>query len=228
MKITKKEIIALCVRVALALALFFVARWKYDSLTQIDMRRLVELAPSVAVACLLILGVYFVKGLVFVVPASLLYVSVGMALNIPLAVTINLIGILIEVTVTYWLGRFLGGEYVGRLLEKNKGGKKLLAMSEKTKLRGILVMRLVPVFPIDFASLFFGSGKTPFWSYIFVSVIGIAPRVVLFTILGDSIYDFIPMALIVKCVITLIPVGIVVYVISFFIKKKKEAKKEVK
>ena len=48
------------------------------------------------------------------------------------------------------------------------------------------------------------------------------PRVVLFTILGDGIYDYIPIHLIIKIVICAIPVGCVIYLIKHFIKIKKE------
>ena len=49
------------------------------------------------------------------------------------------------------------------------------------------------------------------------------PRVILFTILGDGIYDYIPIHLIIKLVIFAIPVGVVIYLVRHFVKQKKEA-----
>ena len=57
--------------------------------------------------------------------------------------------------------------------------------------------------------------------YFLASVAGIMPRVILFTILGDGIYDYIPIHLIVKIIICAIPVGVVVYLIRYFVKQKK-------
>ena len=48
------------------------------------------------------------------------------------------------------------------------------------------------------------------------------PRVILFTILGDGIYDYIPIHLIIKIVIFAIPVGVVIYLTRHFLKMKKE------
>ncbi|MBR2418422.1 MAG: hypothetical protein IKB12_07285, partial [Clostridia bacterium] len=58
--------------------------------------------------------------------------------------------------------------------------------------------------------------------YFLASVSGIMPRGVLFTILGDGIYDYIPIHLIIKIVIFAIPVVSVVYLIRHFIKMKRE------
>ncbi|MBQ5640173.1 MAG: PqqD family protein [Ruminococcus sp.] len=44
------------------------------------------------------------------------------------ACLISLVGIILEVTVTYFLGGFLGGPYVNKLLSKTKPGKKVLEM----------------------------------------------------------------------------------------------------
>ena len=45
----------------------------------------------------MLLGVYFVKSVLFVIPASLIYVSIGMAFDWPTACLINMGGILLEV-----------------------------------------------------------------------------------------------------------------------------------
>ena len=74
----------------------------------------------------MLLGVYFVKSVLFVIPASLIYVSIGMAFDWPTACLINMGGILLEVFTTYLLGRFLGGNRVEQLLRKKKGGEKVI------------------------------------------------------------------------------------------------------
>ena len=80
------------------------------------------------------------------------------------------------------------------------------------------------MFPIDFVSLFWGASKCGFVRYFVASVGGIMPRVILFTILGDGIYDYIPIHLIVKIIICAIPVGVVVYLIRHFVKQRKSEK----
>ncbi|MBR2078715.1 MAG: TVP38/TMEM64 family protein, partial [Clostridia bacterium] len=155
-------------------------------------------------------------------PASLIYISIGMAFSPVTACLISLVGIIIEVTATYFLGRFLGGDYVEKLLRKSKGGQKILDMKLNDNFPALLGIRALPVFPIDFVSLFWGASKCKFPRYFLASVIGIMPRVVLFTILGDGIYDYIPIHLIIKIVIFAIPVASAVYLIRHFIKMNRE------
>ncbi len=214
---TKSTVKAL-IRVAVAMIIFVIAVINYDRLKNIDVRALVEASSSTLIAILTIWGVYLTKSILFIIPASLIYISTGMAFPPLTASLISLVGIIIEVTVTYLLGLFLGGEYVNKQLEKTKAGKKILDMKLNDNFLALLPIRALPVFPIDFVSLFWGASKCSFHRYFFASVIGIMPRVVLFTILGDGIYDYIPIHLIVKIIICAIPVGAIIYLVRHFIK----------
>lgn len=215
-----KATLKVLIRVAVAMIIFVVAVMNYDRLKNIDVRALVEASSSMIFAILTIWGVYLTKAILFIIPASLIYISVGMAFPPLTASLISLVGIIIEITATYFLGRFLGGEYVNRQLEKTKAGKKILDMKLNDSFLALLPIRALPVFPIDFVSLFWGASKCSFHRYFFASVIGIMPRVVLFTILGDGIYDYIPIHLIVKIIICAIPVGATAYLIRHFVRMK--------
>lgn len=217
---TKSTLLAL-LRAAVAMAIFVVAVINYEKLKNIDVRAIVAASSGVAVAVAAILGIYLVKSVLFIIPASLIYISVGMAFPTSQAILINLAGIVIEVTVTYFLGLFLGGDYVNALLAKNKGGRKILEKKFNDNFPILFGIRVLPVFPIDFVSLFWGASKCGFLRYFVASVGGIMPRVILFTILGDGIYDYIPIHLIVKIIICAIPVGVAGYLIRHFVRQKK-------
>ncbi len=201
--------------------LFTAVLINYDSLVNIDVRQIVDAAPGEAAAILFGIGIFVLKGFTFVIPAMLIYVSVGMAFDLGTALFISICGIALEVGVTYWLGRALGGEYVQRLIKKAKGGEKLLNMKDKSKFSSLFVIRLLPVFPIDFASLFLGSIKLPFIKYMLISVLGIAPRVIAFTLVGDRIYEIFPMELLLKAVLCIVPVIAAVFIIRWIVKQKK-------
>ncbi len=216
---TKATLLAF-LRAGIAMTIFVLAVINYEKLKNIDVRAIVEASSSVLIAVFTIWGVYLVKSVLFIIPASLIYISIGMAFSPVTACLISLVGIILEVTVTYFLGLFLGGDYVNKLLQKSKGGQKILDMKFNDNFPAFLAIRALPVFPIDFVSLFWGASKAKFPRYFFASVIGIMPRVVLFTILGDGIYDYIPIHLIIKIVIFAIPVGVVIYLVRHFIKMK--------
>ncbi len=220
-----KSTLKVLVRVAVAMIIFVVAIMNYEKLKNIDVRQLVDSADNMVIAVCTIWGVYLTKSVLFIIPASLIYISIGMAFPPMTASLISLVGIVLEVTVTYYLGLFLGGEYVNKQLEKTKPGKKILDLKLNDSFAALLPIRALPVFPIDFVSLFWGASKCRFFTYFSASVIGIMPRVILFTILGDGIYDYIPIHLIVKIIIFAIPVGALIYLIRHFIKMKKDEMK---
>lgn len=217
----KKNKILNIIKIAVAAAIFITAAVNYETLSNIDIRLLVASASSLTVALLLILGVYVVKAVLLVLPASVIYISVGVALDWKTAVLVNMLGIAIEVVITYFLGKFLGKDTVEKKLKGTKGGDKLLSMKDKNKNLATFIIRFVPAFPIDFSSLFMGAFDFKFLPYFLCSVAGIAPRVIAFTILGDKIYDLIPMKYIVLVAIAAIPVAGVVIAVKKIVEKRK-------
>ncbi|MBR3816297.1 MAG: TVP38/TMEM64 family protein [Clostridia bacterium] len=218
---TKATIMAF-LRVAVAMTIFALAVINYEKLKNIDVRALVDASTNMIIAIITIWGVYLVKSVLFIIPAMLIYVSIGMAFPTPTACLISLVGIILEITVTYLLGVFLGGPYVNRLLSKTKPGKKILDMKLNENFPTLLVIRALPVFPIDFVSLFWGASRCRFPRYFIASLLGIMPRVVLFTIVGDGIYEIFPMHRIVELIIIAIPVGCIIYLIKHFVRQKRQ------
>lgn len=220
----KKNIIGAALRIAVSLVIIALIFWKYDELKNIDVRTIVDSAGSFGLAVLSILGVYFIKSMTFVVPASIVYIAVGLAFNPVVAILINCVGILIEVSATYLLGRVMGGKSVVHKIEGTKYGYKLLSMQSKNKFSALLAIRFLPVFPIDIVSLLLGATRTSFGTYIGASLGGILPRVILFTLLGEGLYKFIPMKKLVIFAVILVPIALAVWVVRYIIKSKKESK----
>ena len=219
----KKETVKNIIKIAVAAAIFVTAIVNYDFLSNLDIRTLIAGASSIFIAELIILGVYAVKAVMMVVPASLIYISVGMAFDPKRAVIVNLLGIALEVTVTYFLGKFLGKDAVEKKIRNTKAGDKFFTMLDKNRNAAIFLMRFIPAFPIDFSSLFMGAFDFKFFPYLIFSVLGIAPRVIAFTVIGEGIYELIPMKYIVLTVICAIPVVTAVLLIKKFVVKKKKS-----
>lgn len=216
-----KNALLLAAKVAVAAVILTVVILNYEKLTNLDVRAIVEGASSVYAAIAIILGIFFAKSLLFVIPASLIYLSVGMAFSPLTAILVSFAGISIEVIATYLLGLFLGGDTVNKLLSKSKNGQKLLKMDITNKFSVLFVARFTGL-PIDFTSLFLGASKCNIFRYYFASVLGIMPRVIIFTLLGDTVYELIPMDLLIKLIICAIPIVIVVFVVKYFVDRKKK------
>lgn len=217
----KKGILSVILKLAVAAAIFTVVVLNYDRLKNLDVRGIVEKAGSIYTASAAVIGIFFLKSLLFVIPASLIYISVGMAFSPLTAVIISFIGIAVEVCATYFLGKFLGGDTVKKLISKSKKGQKLLEKDVGNRFSVIFLMRFTGL-PIDFTSLFLGASGCRFLKYLGASLCGIMPRVILFTFLGDSIYEYIPMSLIIKCIIFALPVAAVIFIVKYFTDKRKK------
>ena len=214
LKIKKRELFGILLRCVVAMTLFFIAIARYDELSSLDVSDLVAFTDSTTLKALLILLVYVIKSLTFVVPASLVYVAVGGIFPHLFAVALNLLGIFIEITVTYFLGRFLGKAAVEKILSKHEKGQKFLEKNVQNKASILLGIRAVPAFPIDFVSLFYGTSGIGYWKYAALSVLGISWRVIAFTILGSALFDWIPLNKIILIVICCIPPGVIIYLIK--------------
>ena len=208
-------------RILTAGVLFFAAVTNYGRLTSLDVRAVGAVAGNLALAAGGGLGIYLLKSVLFVIPASLIYISVGLAFDTGQAIAINFVGIALEVTVTFLLGKFLGGAYVEKRLRGKKFADKLLNAKQKNTLSFLLVVRALPAFPIDFVSLFLGASGIGFLPYFILSVIGIMPRVILFTVLGDGIYKYIPMEVLLFVAISAIPAAVIVWLVMYIRKKRR-------
>ena len=212
-----KQKLSTAAKIVLPLALFIVILLNYNRLSNLDVRALIEAAPSVWAAGAAVLAVYCLKAVVFIIPASLVYISVGMAFPTPVAVGLNCVGIALEVTISYFIGKWLGGEKVDKLLRGKKGYATLEKLKSKGRFAFVFLLRFAS-FPIDFGSLFFGASGFAFPSYWLMSLCGILPRVIALTVLGYGIYELIPMKYIILAVLCAIPVVVIVYLI----RRKKE------
>lgn len=213
-----KRAVGIGLRAALVLAILFVIIFKYNDLVNIDVRALVEKTNTLFEAGAAVVGVYSLKAIVFVIPASVLYMAVGMAFDFAPGLLVNAIGLFAELNITYFIGKFLGGERVEKKLRQSKKGKKIIELRDK-KTPYLYLARLLPVFPIDFVSLFFGASNMGYLRYILISFFGVMPRIILITLLGDKIYDIIPVKFMMTVVVFAL-LGASIVVLVKYIKKK--------
>lgn len=219
-----KRTAGIFLRAALVAIILFTVIFKYNELVNIDVRALVEKTDTLFEAGAAVVGIYGLKAIVFVIPASVLYMAVGMAFDFLPGLLVNALGLFVELNLTYFIGKFLGGERVEKKIRSSKKDEKIIALRDK-KTPYIFLARLLPIFPIDFVSLFFGASNMGYLRYILVSFFGVMPRIILITLLGDKIYDLIPIKLMMTAVITAIAVASIVVLVRYILKKDKSKNK---
>lgn len=218
----KKDTILNVLKIVIAVGIVLTAILNYNRLSNLDVRALIDGASSILVAELIIIGVYALKSVLFVIPASIIYLSVGLAMEPWRAVLVNMAGIAVEISITFLLGKFLGKSAVEKKIQGTKMGDKLLGMKDKNKNIAIFTIRFVPAFPIDFSSLFMGAFDFKFITYFFFSLLGLAPRIIGFTIIGEAIYNFIPTKYLMLIAVIAVPVALIAMVIKKKVGNKAE------
>ena len=157
MALNKKETAGIIIRAAVAMTLFIIAVTNYDYLSSLDPEAILSSFDNTQIIVAVVLGMYIVKALVFVLPASVIYVAVGVILDTWLAVGVNIFGIVLEVMITYCLGRFLGGDYVSRILSKNTSFRSTQSArlqeatirTEKCRMQTAATCRIWKAMPMD-------------------------------------------------------------------------------
>ena len=175
-------------------------------------------AENKPLAFLLILILFALKTFIIILPYNAIYLLSGVMFSLPVAFLVNVAGTVVQLTLSYYKGKHFQSmvpmflhkfHRLNRVLERNGGNLMLL-----------FGLRLVPFFPLNTVSELYGSGNCGFLQFIIVSIVGLIPKLVGYTLIGKSVFNpasplfWIPFAMLI--VIS----GIAVYFFDRFIKRR--------
>jgi len=143
---------------------------------------------SLPLAALILLGVYCLKAFLIVIPISVLYVSAGVIFPTPWALIITFCCLIIEISITFYLGRRMGREKVEKLMKKNRKVSRFFNEQKDNERTICLLVRLLP-FPFDLVSMYLGASGMKYHKYLIFSLLGIVPGMAAYVIAGHSILN---------------------------------------
>jgi uncharacterized membrane protein YdjX (TVP38/TMEM64 family) len=123
----------------------------------------------------------------FFFPSWVLSVAGGLAFGPVWGTLLTLIGATIGATLAFFVARYLGRDFVARLL---KGRFKML--DDKLAARGfqvIFFLRLIPLVPFDVLDYIGGLSKISVRDYVLGTFLGIIPGTFAYVYLGHSLTD---------------------------------------
>ena len=164
----------------------------FDTLRHLDVEQMVLRAGSPWKGFLVVMDLFAIKSIVLVVPASLVNVGVGVAFTPALGLLVNICGVVVELTTSYFMGFFLGGEFVEKQLQKMKRGREYLEDDTKDSKVVMFFLRFIPFFSVNAISMFYGSSHYNYWKYLGISMAGMMPRVVFLSLFGNALYEYLP------------------------------------
>lgn len=166
------------------------AAWVLLSGRSVTMEDILDFTPSQPLLAALFLWLAFAfKSLSLVFPVLLLFAVSGQLFPLPAALAVNLVGIAIALTLPYLIGRAAELDFTEKLLVKYPRLHEIRRLRERSGFFLSFIARAIGVLPCDIVSMYFGSTKLPYPSYIAGAVLGFLPDLVCATILGQKIED---------------------------------------
>lgn len=120
-------------------------------------------------------------------PLIILKIAGGHLFPTGIALLVNIAGMLICYTVSFWIGYFSGTITVDKLTKKYPKLSHIIELQHNNSFFVCFFLRIISFLPMDVVSLYLGATKIPFSRYIFASILGSLPNTILSTLLGASI-----------------------------------------
>ncbi len=133
------------------------------------------------------MALFLLKSVSFGLPFAVLYIGVGSVYPLGWAVVINIIGIIVNMQIPYFLGRHMGESYVQRLLVKYPALQRFESFSKHSSLLFSFTTKFIGKIPHEITNTLLGALKIPYTSYIFGGVLGLAPTMVATTMVGSNL-----------------------------------------
>ena len=162
-----------------------IAVWKRDELSVQNISRLVT--ENVALSALILLLLYSLKSLSVAFPIAVLEVVAGIVFPLPIALLLNLIGIVIVLTIPYHIGRLSGHDLADQIIGRNKWLERISEYQSKNAFFVSFLLRVIAILPGDIVSMYLGASGIRFPQFLTGCLLGALPRMIAYTIAGDSI-----------------------------------------
>ena len=177
------KLVALCFYLGVAM-LCFVHR---DKLT---IENIVSYTPENPVlAAAVMLALFVLKGSTVFVNGNILYATCGVLFPLPAAIAVNTAGTVIMTTIPFFIGRRSGTETIETLAQKYKKLEMARNAPRHNELFFTLFMRILGILPCEPVGMYLGSCGLRYSRYIIGTMLGLAPAIVTYAIIGEYAAD---------------------------------------
>lgn len=158
------------------------------TLREITIEDILNFSPdNLLLAALVVLGLYALKSVSVVFPLMVLYISVGAMFPLLPAMFINCAGLLVCITIPFYIGRFSGSEVVGKLITKYPKAQKISDYSSENSVFFSYLLRIINLLPGDVVSMVLGASGMNFFAYAIGSMLGLLPVMIPAVIVGQNL-----------------------------------------
>ncbi|MEL7647873.1 MAG: VTT domain-containing protein [Sedimentibacter sp.] len=142
-------------------------------------------SPILTTAAILLL--YVLKTVIMVIPETVLYISAGLIFPLPYAILLNYTGIVLEMSLGFFLGRYLGKHKMSEMIKKNKYADRVVKFENDNSILSSFLVRIIKGPPLDLTSMFLGSTGMDYVPYLAGTLLGLSPGMILSVFIGRSV-----------------------------------------
>lgn len=141
---------------------------------------------STITVIIVIIGLYCLKTVVWIIPIYVLYIGAGFLLPVWPAIAVTYIGLILDLTLSFYLGKYMGKFRVMDEIKKRKAGKWVLDAADKNSNFACFIMRLLPGPPTEVTNMFFGALNMQYGKFLILSIIGLTPGMLPVIFMGKA------------------------------------------
>ncbi len=154
-----------------------------------DVDRIVEiLNDNLFTGSLIYLGIMCVQIVISVLPGQVIQMMAGYAFTPILGVLLSIIGTILGSTITYFLAKFLGKDFVHMIFGEEKISEFTHKLNSKKSYIIVFLIYLIPGIPKDMVGYAAGISNMDYPLYIATSTIGRIPGIIGCIIIGEMTY----------------------------------------
>ncbi|MBQ7950619.1 MAG: TVP38/TMEM64 family protein [Clostridia bacterium] len=159
----------------------------------------------------IVLLIYVVKSVLFFIPVAFCYILTGNLFPPLYSILLNIAGISLTLTITFFIGKRLGKEFVEKIVSRSKKVKKFMENTDKSNVT-LFALRASGIFPVELISLVCGCTGYGYWSFLGLSLLAMVPTLIPFTVMGDALKNPLSKEFILPFVIAIVMmVGSLIY-----------------
>ena len=154
----------------------------------ITMEEILSWQPeNLVLAAAALLCLFAVKSATVFIPIMIPQILAGHLYSRDMALLINLLGLVIVMSVPYWIGKGLGSAKMEQLLQKYPKIQSILKAQDDNQMAFSFMLRACCVPPADMVTMYLGATGMPFLTNVIGGTLGSFPSMVLTTFLGANI-----------------------------------------
>lgn len=147
---------------------------------------------NLALAAIVMLLLFALKTLSVFFFSGILYTVSGLLFDLPLAILINALGVMVMVTEGYFMGRTFGSSLIGTIAERYPKVESILHLQDRKPFLFTFLLRMMKIINFDVGSMYMGAARSAFAPYAAASFLTVVPELVLYAVLGKGISSLSP------------------------------------